>query len=39
MDKKIKDKKKPFIAVLNKIDIVKDKEEFKEKALKAEKKS
>lgn len=36
--KKIKDKKKPFIAVLNKIDIVKDKEEFKEKALKAEKK-
>lgn len=36
--KKIKDKKKPFIAVLNKIDIVKDKEEFKEKASKAEKK-
>lgn len=36
--KKIKDKKKPFIAVLNKIDIVKDKEDFKEKASKAEKK-
>lgn len=36
--KKIKDKKKPFIAVLNKIDIVKDKEEFKEKVSKAEKK-
>lgn len=36
--KKIKDKKKPFIAVLNKIDIVKDKENFKEKASKAEKK-
>ena len=36
--KKIKDKKKLFIAVLNKIDIVKDKEDFKEKASKAEKK-
>lgn len=36
--KKIKDKKKSFIAVLNKIDIVKDKEDFKEKASKAEKK-
>lgn len=36
--KKIKDKRKPFIAVVNKIDIVEDKENFKEKTAEAEKK-
>lgn len=35
---KIKDKKKPFVAVLNKIDIIDDKENFKNKIVKAEKK-
>ncbi|MCI6033816.1 [FeFe] hydrogenase H-cluster maturation GTPase HydF [Fusobacterium varium] len=35
---KIKDKKKPFVAVLNKIDIIADKENFKNKIVKAEKK-
>lgn len=36
--KKIKDKRKPFIAVLNKIDIVEDRENFKKKTAEAEKK-
>lgn len=35
---KIKDKKKPFVAVLNKIDIIDDKENFKNKIVRAEKK-
>ncbi|CAK7018108.1 [FeFe] hydrogenase H-cluster maturation GTPase HydF [Fusobacterium varium] len=35
---KIKDKKRPFVAVLNKIDIIDDKENFKNKIVKAEKK-
>lgn len=36
--KKIKDKRKPFVAVLNKIDTVKDEEKFKDKTAEAEKK-
>lgn len=36
--KKIKDKRKPFVTVLNKIDIVEDRENFKEKTTEAEKK-
>lgn len=36
--KKIKDKRKPFVTVLNKIDIVEDRENFKEKTIEAEKK-
>lgn len=35
---KIKDKKKPFVAILNKIDIIDDKENFKNKIVRAEKK-
>lgn len=36
--KKIKDKRKPFIVVLNKVDIVEDREDFKKKTAEAEKK-
>lgn len=36
--KKIKDKRKPFVAVLNKIDTVEDREKFKKKTAEAEKK-